>query len=174
MHHKVSLGALSTLLGVMLCSVFSSAYAADIKIGYLDYKSAIENTSKYQKALHRLEALVDAKKKEAKGLQDKIIKIQDDLRGQSMTMNPTFRAQKEQELGRLKLQLERMGQDAEMELGQKKQMMDKASMEKFRKVVADYGKKHGYDMIVLKPMILYANPKYDVTPEITKLMDAAK
>jgi len=64
-----------------------------------------------------------------------------------------------------------MQQDAQEELGAEKNRMDIASMAKFQKVITAYGKKHGYDMIIPRPVFLYADPKHDLTGDITKLLD---
>jgi len=52
--------------------------------------------------------------------------------------------------------------------------MDIASMTRFQKVMTDYGKKQHFDMLMPRPVFIYADPKHDVTADIIKLLDASK
>jgi len=145
--------------------------AADLKIGYVDVKSAVENTAAYQAGLKKLEALKTKKQKELDALRAKIDQAEKDLLGQSMAMSPDRLAAKQQELNEMRKSFSRTQQDAQEELVSEKNRLDMSVGSKFQAVMHDFGKSGGYDMILPSSAMFYANPKFDVTAEITKLLD---
>ncbi len=153
-------------------SIPISASAADLKVGYVDVKSAVENTSDYQTGIKGLEALKSKKQKELNVLLDKINQAEKDLMGQSMAMSPDRLAQKQQDLKEMRKDLSRKQQDAQEQLVAQKNRLDMNVGSKFQEVMKSYGKKNGYDMIMAKSAFLYIDPKHDVTGSITKLLDA--
>jgi len=150
----------------------ATVQAADLKVGYVDVKSAVENTADYQAGIKRLEALKSKKQKELNVLLDKINQSEKDLMGQSMAMSPDRLAQKQQNLKEMRKDLSRKQQDAQEELVAEKNRLDMNVGSKFQKVMKSYGKKNGYDLIMAKSAFLYVDPKHDVTASITKLLDA--
>jgi len=167
---------MKSLFGVILAVGLMSAgtaSAADLKIGFVDVKSAVENTKAYQQGLKRLEALTSKKQKELDALREKIEKSEKELLGQSMAMSPERLSEKQAELKDLRKLYTRKQQDAQEELMSEKNSLDQGVIIKFYKVVAEYGKKHGYDMILpnTQQIVLYGNPAHDVTADITKLLD---
>ncbi len=149
-----------------------SASAAELKVGYVDVKSAVENTADYQTGIKRLESLKSKKQKELNVLLDKINQAEKDLMGQSMAMSPDRLAQKQQDLKKMRKDLSRKQQDAQEQLVAQKNRLDMSVGSKFQKVMKSYGKENGYDMIMAKSAFLYVDSKHDVTASITKLLDA--
>ncbi|MBL4775313.1 MAG: OmpH family outer membrane protein [Mariprofundus sp.] len=149
----------------------TSVQASELKIAYIDIKSALENTAEYQSGMQRLKALSDVKLKQLKALKEKITQAEKDLMAQSLAMSQANLAQKQDALKIMGKQFQRMQQDAQEEVGAAKNRIDIASMTKFQKIVTQYGKDHHYDMIVPRPVFLYADPKHDITGDITKLLD---
>ncbi len=148
--------------------------AAELKIGYIDIKSALESTAEYKQGMNRLQALKNKKLKELTALKDTITLEEKDLMGQSLAMAPEKMAQKQRQLQEKVKRFKRMQQDAQEELAAEKNRMDIASMTKFQKVMTNYGKQHHFDMLLPRPVFIYADPKHDVTGDIIKLLDAKK
>ncbi|MDQ6992104.1 MAG: OmpH family outer membrane protein [Mariprofundus sp.] len=162
------------LMGASWLLFAGTAVAAELKIGYVDMKSAVENTADYQQGMQRLQALQNSKVKELRSLKEKINQGEKDLLGQSMAMSPDRLAQKQRELKEMGKNFQRKQQDAQEELGAEKNRLDIGIGAKFQKVITTYGKKGHYDMIMPRPVFLYVDPKLDVTGAITKLLDAKK
>jgi Skp family chaperone for outer membrane proteins len=150
------------------------ASAAENKVAYVDVKSAVENTRAYQQGLKSLEALKNSKQKELDALRMKISQSEKDIMGQSMAMSPERLAQKQNELKELRKSFARKQQDAQEELISKKNSLDQGVISDFYEVVRDYGKKNGFDLILPKSAIIYANDALDITGDVTKLLDKKK
>lgn len=148
-----------------------SAHAAEMKIGYVDIKSAVENATEYQQGIKKLEALKEKKQKELQILRDKINAAEKELMGQSMAMSPDRLAAKQQEIKEMRKDFARQQQDAQEELVSQKNRLDMSVGAKFQQVIRDYGKSGHFDFILPKSTLLYANPKFDITSDITKKLD---
>jgi len=167
---------MKTLYGLLLAaSVFSigTASAADLKVGIVDVKSALENTSAYKQGFNRLKSLATKKQKELEALQQKIEQAEKDMLGQSMAMSPERLSQKQTEIKDLRKLYSRKQQDAQEELQSERSKLEGRMGMKFRAVLDEFGKKGGYDLILTKApqFVLFSSSTHDVTPEITKLLD---
>ncbi len=144
------------------------------KIGYIDVKSAVENTQDYQNGLHELEALKTQKLKELRALKVKIDQSEKDILSQSMAMSQERLAQKQADLKELRKSAARKQQDAQEELVAAKNRLDQKVVKHFYDVAHKYGKDHGYDLIFPKSNMIYASDALDITGDITKLLDHKK
>ena len=161
--------------GLLVCGLLSGkAYAAEMKIGYVDMRSAIENTASFKEGMHRLKSSLERQNKELKALAGKIQKAQSDLEGKAMAIKPERLAAMRDEIAELQKQQTRKQQDARDALTREKQRLDTGAAENFVQAMRKYATKHNYDLILRKQTMLHGSEKYDITAEITKLMDAKK
>ena len=170
---------MKSLLGVILAvSLLPAAWAnaAELKIGIVDLKTALQNTKEYQREQNRINASAMKKQKELDALQARIEKEKSELQTKAMMMTPERLSQKQSELNDLGKQYERKKQDIGDALAKEINRVQAAQFSKLNKVLSEFGKKGGYDLIIHKtqqiPFILYSNPTHDVTAEITKLLDS--
>jgi outer membrane protein len=152
----------------------SAAGAAELKIVFVDVKSAIENTAQFHQGLQQLEGIKNKKQKELDALREKINKMNKDLLNQSMAMSPDALSQKQQQLDDLKTSFQRKLQDAQRQMDFEKNRLLQGIYTKFGKIVKAYAAKKGYDYILTKPAVLYVKPSLDKTDEVTKLLDSNK
>ena len=172
MQKRTMIRSMMASLGAMLICGVTVAHAEGLKLGYVDMKSAVENTADYQHGMKGLKALQQRKVKELQALGEKISKAEKNLLGQSMAMSPDRLSQKQQEIKAMRTNFQRKQQDAQESLAAEKNRLDMSIGSKFEKVITAFGKKGKYDMIMPKPMFLYIDPQHDVTAQITKLLDA--
>lgn len=172
MHKRVKGRAVAAIFAAALTIGLAPAQAEGLKIGYVDMKSAVENTRDHQQGMKKLQALQSQKIKELTVLREQITQAEKDLLGQSMAMAPDRLAMKQQELQDMQKQFQRQQQDAQEEVGAEKNRLEMSIAAKFQKVMQEYGKEHGFDLIMAKPVFLYVDPKHDITGDITKLLDA--
>jgi len=174
MMNKMKMKAILISIGAACLFGLSSVQAAELKVGYVDIKAALESTPEYKQGIKRLKAISEQKMKALRALKDKISKEEKDLMGQSLAMSQENLAQRQQKLQEMGKKFKRMQQDAQEELAAEKNRVDIASMSKFQKVMTSYGKEHHFDMLVPKPIFIYADPKHDVTGDIIKLLGSKK
>ena len=168
MNIRIALAAIASVIVFGL----TSAHAEGLKIGYVDMKSALENTKDHQKGMDQLKALSANKIKELTAFGEQIRQAEKDLLTQSMAMSQDRLAMKQQELKQQRKVFQRKQQDAQEKIAVEKNRLEMSIGKKFQEVLNEYGKKNGFDMLFAKPVFLYVDPKHDVTAEITKMLDA--
>ncbi|RMH62959.1 MAG: OmpH family outer membrane protein [Zetaproteobacteria bacterium] len=158
------------LAGVLLAGS-GGVWAAELKIGYLDAKAALQNTKAYQQGIRKLEALQNQKKKELDAMRKKIEQAEKELQSQSMAMAPERLQEKQNQINKMRKEFSRALQDANDEIENEKNRLLVPVGSKLQRVVKEYGKSKHYDFIFGQPVLMYADPKHDITAEITKLLD---
>jgi outer membrane protein len=164
---KIILAIFATTL---MCS--SMATAAEMKIGYVDIKVSMENTKAYMQGIKRVEALQNKKKKKLESMRQRVSELDKELQMQSMAMTSDHQAAKQQEFTSLKKEFDRELQDASDELKREKRQLDQVMFGKFYDVVRAYGKDRKFDVILPKSATIYGSATYDITADITKIMDS--
>ncbi|MDX8392043.1 MAG: OmpH family outer membrane protein [Mariprofundaceae bacterium] len=162
--------------GMMALGILTSghAVAAEMKVVFVDVKSAIENTQQYRDGLHHLEAIKNNKQKELESLRDKINQMDKDLLSQSMAMSPDKLSEKQQAVNDMKKDFQRKLQDAQEAMTAERNRLLQGINTKFGKKVRELGHERGYDYILTKPSVLYVKDVHDITAEVTKQLDASK
>jgi len=168
---KRSMIALGLLLG--LGSPWMAS-AADLKVGYVDVKSAVENAQRYQQGIKALSALKKKKEKALDDLRSRIEQAQKDLLGQSMAMSQERLAEKQRDIKGMRKKFSRQQQDAQEALINSKNQLDQKILKRFYEVVRVYGKAEHFDMVLPKSSTIYFDVSHDVTAAITKQLDADK
>ena len=169
---KVRIMALAILMSGFLIPM--QGVAGELKVVFVDVKSAIENTRQFQQGMQKLEAIKNAKQKELQALRDKINKMDKDLLNQSMAMSPERLSRKQQEINDLKKGFQRKLQDAQEAMTMERNRLLQGINTKFGKKIKELGKSKGYDFILTRPSVLYVSESHDITGEVTKLLDASK
>ncbi|MDQ6968755.1 MAG: OmpH family outer membrane protein [Mariprofundaceae bacterium] len=165
------LGAGALAFGLL---VSSTVYAGELKVAFVDINSAVQNTVQYRNIIKHLEGIKNTKQKELKSLGDKISQLDKDLLNQSMAMSPSKLAAKQQTINNMKKDYQRKLQDAQEAMTMERNRLMQGIYTKFGKKVRELGKQKGYDYILTKPSVLYVKEMYNITAEVTKLLDAGK
>ena len=158
--------------GVLLAAMAAtSATAAELKIGYVDLKAAVEGTGAYQEGMKRLEALQNRRQKELDAMGDKIQAAEKEVEGQQFVMAPDKLADKQNDIKEMRKAYARKQQDAQEELMGEKTRIEQAVFGKLFDAMRELGAKEKYDFILPKSTILYAASSHDVTADITRMLD---
>ncbi|GMQ99719.1 MAG: hypothetical protein BMS9Abin18_0544 [Zetaproteobacteria bacterium] len=164
------------MAAILAMGVFTSGQvvAAELKIGFVDVKSAIENTKQYRAGQQQLEGIKKAKQKELETLKNRITQMDKDLTSQSMAMSPDRLSRKQQDINDMKKDFKRKLQDAQEAMTLERNRILQGINTKFGKKIREFGKKNGYDFILTRSSVLYVSPSHDVTTQVTKLLDSGK
>ncbi len=156
------------------CLWVNQGLAKEMNIAYVDIKTAMENTKMYKQGIKRLEALQNKKRKHLDSMRKQVTDLDKELQMQAMTMSSERLAAKQQEFERLKKAFDRELQDATDELKREKRKLDQSMFSKFYNAVKSYGKSHKFDLILPRSAIIYGSEPFDITADITKVLDQAK
>lgn len=164
------------MAAILALGMFTSGQviAAELKIGFVDVKSAIENTKQYRAGQQQLEDIKKTKQKELGALKDRLTRMDKALTSQSMAMSPDRLSRKQQDINDMKKDFKRKLQDAQEMMTLERNRILQGINTKFGKKIREFGKKNHYDLILTRPSVLYVSPSYDVTAQVTKLLDSGK
>ena len=141
------------------------------EIGYVDAMTVFQNTQEFQQEYTKLQdffknkqASIDAKKTQ---MQNEMQALQN----QSELMDKTKKEEKQQELQTRYNSLMQDYNAAQQELNQKQQTIMGKFQAKLAEAVRKIAAREGYDMVVLKDAVIYANVGNDLTPMVIKEMN---
>ncbi|MDH4027301.1 MAG: OmpH family outer membrane protein [Nitrospirota bacterium] len=156
---------LFTIVSVLIAL---NAYAADMKIGYVDLNKALNTSETGKKAVKVLEDMVRAKQKFIDQKGDDIKKLDEELSKQSSVLNPETLKEKQEERDRLMRDYQRMVKDSQDEIQKKQTGLMQDIIKEMRQVVHELGKKEGYSLILERSEsgILYIPDNLDLTDKL--------
>ena len=164
------------LAGIMAgCLMASSAFAAEVKLGYIDMQRALNASESGKEAKEQLAARVKKYQDEINVKQEEIKKLKDDLEKQGMLLSESARAAKEKDYQQRLKEFQRFTKDAQDELQGKDEEFTRKILEGMEKIIQEYGRKNGYTFLFVKNEgMLFVNDKVDVTEDVLKLFNASR
>jgi outer membrane protein len=165
------------LAGILVCSLAAtSAFAADLKLGYIDMQRALNASEAGKEAKEQLAARVKKYQEEINTKQEDIKKLKDELEKQGMLLSESARAAKEKDYQQRLKEFQRFTKDAQDELQGKDEEFTRKILEGMEKIIQDFGRKNGYTFIFDKNAagMLFVDEKADVTEEVLKLLNASR
>ena len=162
------------LAGFMVCCLAAtSAFGAELKLGYIDMQRALNASEAGKEAKEQLAARVKKYQEEINTKQEDIKKLKDELEKQGMLLSESARAAKEKDYQQRLKEFQRFTKDAQDELQGKDEEFTRKILEGMEKIIQDFGRKNGYTFIFVKNEgMLFVDDKVDVTEEVLKLLNA--
>jgi outer membrane protein len=164
------------LAGILACGIAATpAFAADVKLGYIDMQRALNSSESGKEAKEQLAARVKKYQDEINSKQEEIKKLKDDLEKQGMLLSESARASKEKDYQQRLKEFQRFTKDAQDELQGKDEEFTRKILEGMEKVIQEFGRKNGFTFLFVKNEgMLFADDKVDVTEEVLKLFNASR
>lgn len=158
------------LAGFMFAMLAQSAFAADLKIGYVDMQKAIQETSAGKQAKKDLEKEFNSKKAELQKKEGDLKKMDEDLRKKATALSDEVRNKKMQELQGEAMKFQREVGESQMNIQKKERELTQPILEKLQAALDKIGKEGGYTMILERgeQSVLWAKKDLDLTDAIVK------
>jgi outer membrane protein len=144
-----------------------SAFSAELKIGYVDVLKVFNDYNKtkdYDKVLDEQrtekEEGLEKKKEEIKAIQDKIELLKDEQKDE-----------KREEITKAATEYREMERQSILDLKKQRDEKMKEIIDDINKVIEQYAKKNGYDIILNKGSVLSGAKGMDLTNEILKIVN---
>jgi outer membrane protein len=150
-------------------------FPAGAKAGFVNLQAIAQLTAEGKAAAAKVNALAQKKQTEgatkAKALQDNQTKLQTS----GNVMSETARAQLEKEIERQTVEGQRFEQDAQAELNELQQELQKEFQDKLMPILVDISKEKGLEVLFSAgdAGVIWIEPGVDLTLEAVKRMDAA-
>jgi len=155
------------LAGMMLC-LASTAAAADLKIGFIDQERITRESAPAERASKQLEKEFAPRAQELQRRESQIKALQGQIEKDALTMGEGERRAKEQELGRLSLDFQRMQREYREDLNLRRNQELGALFERANRIIRQIAEAEKFDIIFQEAV--YRNPKIDITDKVLKAL----
>lgn len=157
---------------IALAAVAQSAAGAELKIGFIDQERITRESAPAERASKQLEKEFAPKAQELQRREGQIKGLQSQLEKDALTMSEGDRRAKEQELGRLTLDFQRMQREYREDLNLRRNQELGALFERANRVIRQIAESEKYDIIFQEAV--YRNPKIDITDRVLKALADGK
>lgn len=165
-HLILTIAAFSALVCV------HSSIAAELKIGFVDQERITRESAPADRASKQLEKEFAPRAQEMQRREAQIKTLQGQLEKDAITMSESDRRAKEQELGRLTLDFQRMQREYREDLNLRRNQELGALFERANRVIKQIAEAEKYDLILQEAV--YRNPRIDITDRVLKALSDGK
>lgn len=149
-----------------------AAHAAELKLGFIDQERVTRESAPAERASKQLEKEFAPRAQELQRREAQIKSLQGQLEKDALTMSEGDRRAKEQELGRLTLDFQRMQREYREDLNLRRNQELGALFERANRVIKQIAEAEKYDIILQEAV--YRNPKIDITDRVLKALADGK
>ncbi|GMR18495.1 MAG: OmpH family outer membrane protein [Gammaproteobacteria bacterium] len=167
MNKQVVFSSLASLL--LICGIFLTivpAVAGELKIGYVNAVKVIEEAPQGNAALKKLEAEFSPRDRKLVEMQNKIKKLEEDLKKNALVLKDTERRTKEHQIVVLKRDLRRATQEFREDYNLRRNEELAALQRIVSKAINEIAKKEKFDLILGDA--IYASGRADITQKVLK------
>jgi outer membrane protein len=166
---------LKTYLGIVALIgtlVAGPAWAADLKIGVVDYGKLVEESPQAKSALDSIRTEFTPRQRDLQNQQASLKSKEDRLQKDGATMSPDQRSNSEKDLRDSYRELQRKQQEVQDDFNSRRN----EEMSRLQKILIEqvrtYAKAQNFDLVIADGVI-YATPTIDMTPAILSQLQSA-
>lgn len=162
------------LIGIIRLLCWDSAYAADIKIGVIDIKKIMRESSSAKRIRSGFLKEIEVKKDILRAKQKEVRTMEEELRGKGIDMAPPARAEKSEKISREIRELRRLRSDLQEELKKKDIDLTRRIIGNIREIAVEILRKESFTVILEKSSLMANDEAIDITDKIIRLYDTPK
>lgn len=140
--------------------------AANLRIGFVDLRKALESVDAYKGVKTSLDKDLAAKKSELEKQQQSLQKDAEQFDKKSAILNDSAKAQKQQELQKRFAELQKNAQESQVELQKRERDLTQPLVDELRAVIEGVGKEKEYQLVLNEGAVLYAAGGADITSDV--------
>ncbi len=159
-------------VATLAAGIFSSAHAADLKIGFIDADRINRESVPAERATKKLEKEFAPREQELRRIEGQIKSLQGQLEKDALTMSESDRRTKETELGRQTREFQRLQREFREDLNLRRNEELAALFERANKVIKQVAEAEKYDLILQEAV--YRSPRIDITEKVLKALAGDK
>ena len=144
------------------------AYAAELKIGYVDVARVFDNYNRTKDQDKILEQQNNKKKQE----RDKIVKQIRKMKDELDILSEKAKEKKQTRIDEKIRELQEYDQQTRTGLRQQRDEVVRKILKEIEQVIEKYAKKNSYTMILNNRILLYGQKQHDLTDKILKILNS--
>ena len=147
-------------------------HAQELKIGFVSTERVFREAPPAVKAMKKLEKEFAPRDQEIQKASKQTRDLQTQLEKEAMTMSETQRREREQELGRLTRDLQRMQREFREDLNLRKNEELAVVLQRANQVIQQIAEAEKFDLILQEAV--FRSPRIDITDKVIKALSADK
>lgn len=159
------------IFAVLALVTIGSASAADMKIGVVDYRQIVQQSSKIKGIKAKLEKQFKARQQELLAMQQELKSDMEKMSRDTAIMTSSQKARLQEKIVRQKRDIERKGQDFQQDMN----LAQNKAMQKFfagvSDVVEQVAQAGHYDIVLQKEGVPYSAKNIDLTSKVLKALN---
>ncbi|KPV41716.1 hypothetical protein AN478_01175 [Thiohalorhabdus denitrificans] len=162
------------LLGTV-CALFvvgmlwgGPAFAQENKIGYVDVRQVVENSTRAQAARQELEARVKERQSALEEERERVEALRKEVEKQSSLMSEGQQEKKQRELQRAMQEFRRAQQQAQADIETQRSEVLEDLYDRVSRIVNRIGEQEGYALIATGPSAMYVADRVDLTDRVLR------
>jgi outer membrane protein len=163
---------MTALLTAALIMPALPAFAADLKIGFVDAERIRRESGPAQKAQKKLEKEFAERDKELQKVAKQVKDLQSSLEKDAVTMSESDKRNKEAELARLNREFQRVQREFREDLNLRKNEELGGIIERADKAIKTIAEAEKFDLIVQEAV--FRSSRIDITDKVIKALSAEK
>jgi outer membrane protein len=157
-----------SLLTVALCA---TAAAAELKIGILDIQQALMASEEAQQFMEIAQSELEAEQKEVNDLQQEIRTLQEQMQKDAEVMSPTEQRRRQKDMEDKQIDYRFLVNKLQKEVQDRQQELMQQMGPKIEAVIKDLVDAEGYDLILQRADLVYADSKHSITRKVTEKLN---
>lgn len=168
---------LSACMALLVATcIAKGSFAADVKIGYIDLRVALNESDTGKKAKTELESTIRTKQASIDEKGKTVEKLKADLEKQASVLSAEARKSKEDEIERMMRDYQRLVQDSQAEVKKREDKFTASIIKELRDIIEKIGREENYSLILenVEGIILYSRKDLDLTDKVIKRYNELK
>lgn len=152
-----------------------TAEAQTLKIGYINSQQILANAPGAAEANEQFQQDLQSYEAEAKQLQDELVRMQQQLEQQALTLSPEAKRNREQAIQQKAQEAQQRMQQLDAQANRRRQELVQPVMDQISQVIEQIREEGNYSLIldVAAGSIIAADPALDLTDEVIRRLQAA-
>ncbi|NND82461.1 MAG: OmpH family outer membrane protein [Gammaproteobacteria bacterium] len=155
------------ILAAVVAAAQSSVALAEMKIGVYDNRRILESLPIVQTELQKLKSEFEPKEKEISDLQNKLLKLKEDIEKNAPVLSASDLQSKQLEYQSKRRELQLLAEDTERVFKVRQNEVVRSIQTTVDQEVLKLAKEEAYDLI-LRSGVVHASASVDITPKILK------
>lgn len=155
------------IVGLFCVAGRDTLYAKELKIGYVDMEKISRDYTKVNEYRKAFDDKLNAKEEERKKLVDEIRKLKDE----QALLSDKARLEKQKVIDEKTKGLQDFVRKVQGDLVTLRDQNMGEIQDDINKIITNYSKEAGYDIILIRQGVLYASDQFDVTDELLKRLN---
>jgi outer membrane protein len=145
--------------------------AAELKVAVLDTQQALVASEEAQKLMQDAQGALQEEQDRVNALGEEIQGLQEQLQKDAEVMSPTEQRKRQKDIEDKSIDYKFMVNKLQKEVQDRRQELLQQMAPKIDAVLQDLIEVEGYDLILQRSSLLYANSKHDITRKVTEKLN---